>query len=426
MTERLNRRTGLYETLDANGNVISTSQAPASPVAAQTGHSENPWGETPAAANTAQSTPNRPSWLPDGWRIPFGPGEAHPPTGSVIGGIVGSLPPPPQLELNDGLLAADQDLLDALRGIQASIGGTGDLPPARQLPDAPVSQVDPGLETLLEHMRTRQGQTDALIGDLRADLARRQGDIDNKWKTLGRWLSAWAASGDAAAGGIAMSQVLAENEDMRTALRNETLQLTQLGWSAEDAVIQAQANLLSGQHQARERTADRQYERDVAQIGIENQRDLSLAEIRSRTANSQANMAVQIAQLQREAEDRAQSSRNQALSALTSVPEYSNQAWAGLVPEQIRGTEAGTALATQLAQQNLEQGLMVYLTTNTGNTSAQNLQFLRQWDPRLTRRDLETLGPEALFLRLLQAPNASSAFQRNPQLSTSARFAPAN
>lgn len=440
MTQRLNQTTGQYEIQQPDGSwrpmateeVVNNSRstwAGAPPRQQQAPTSGFAALATPEPSREPQATPRLTEYRDNPLQAAELGGitwDAPPTTvGTNIGAAAGrhgaNLPQP--LDLSGvSILPEDQALIDALTQIQAGIGANVTPPTAPQLPTPPAVEVNPGLEVLANHQQNRSAQVEDLISELRGDIDSRRSAAENKWATLGRWLSDWSATGDLTQAGAAMTRTLQNNQDMRDQLRQETILLTQMGWSQQDALIQAQANLLAGQSAARQATADRVYERDVQQADITAQYENSGYQARTRAAAAQADIAARIAEITRDATGRAREGRNAGLSALTEVPEYSQSAWAALVPDSITDPGARAAVATQMTRQQAESGLFAYIAANQGGGDS-TLQFLRQWDPTLRRADLENLTPPQLFYRLNNAAGAQTAYQRNPNLSQMSRFA---
>lgn len=343
------------------------------------------------------------------------PGE-HSSFGGNIGaaaGRAGANPPPP-LNFGSGTLPEDQALIDALTGLQTSLG-TSPTITAPQLPEVPAAmfEADPGLQTLVDHATRRQGQVDQLIAELRSG---REGDVNrttNKWVTLGRWLSDWSATGDATQGGAAMARVLRENNDMREELRRETLAYVQMGMSAEDAVVQAQAALLSGQAQARRELAAAQYGRSTQQTGMDFQASVANAESQGRGATARANAAVTIAEAQRDIAARGREQRNRTAEIFSQDPRYSRQAFGEIAGNVTGDQHTAEALTGVMSQQQESLALMNYIVSAQGSRDRTALQFLRQWDPTLNEDALRRSTPQALMMRLTQSPQSRGAFARN-------------
>lgn len=311
----------------------------------------------------------------------------------------------PELSFGSELLPEDQALLDALRSLGTTIT-------APELPPVPpeMFEVDPGLDRLVTHAQNRQTQINDLIDSLRSEREDEVGRATNKWVTLGRWLSDWASTGDWGQSGAAMTRALQQNQDMRDELRRETLQYIQMGWSAEDAVIQAQVALLSGQADARRQQAAAGYQRDTAQTQL----DFS-----AQTANAQNSrgVALAIAEATRDAMGRAREARTQAAQALTGSPQYSRQAFGEIARNVTSDPGTRDALTGVMEEQQLNSALMGIVAQYAGSQDSaarrQGLQILRQWDPTLNEDALKNSTPQQLMLRLTRTPQARAAFEAN-------------
>lgn len=441
MTRRVNQTTGREEELMPDGSWVPVTTP--SPLAAAT----SPGGISPPSPSGfgGGSTENpQPQRLPGGgpalnippdlmegvgdriqqaWDVGFpqnrGYGQA--PTasdfGSSVGADVGQYAvnnPAQPLTFGSGILPEDQAYIDAITQALSGLGG-GSTVQAPQLPEIPTQmfEADPGLQTMADHAGRRQTQIDDLISTLRADSQSTLDRNTNKWVTLGRWLSDWSSTGDWAQAGAAMTRVLAQNEDMRRELRDETLQYIQMGWSAEDAVVQAQAALLSGQAQARRELAAAQYNRGTAQTQLDFNAQVANSESASRGASTRANAALAIAEALRGAQGRARESRSTAAQALAGDPRYSNQAFGVLAGNVTDDPATQQALTGSMAEQQLNMALMGYVAQYAGSDDRQALRFLQQWDPRLRLNDLQNSTPQQLMLRLVRTPESRQAFARN-------------
>lgn len=348
------------------------------------------------------------------------------PPGVVMGitaGEHGRHPPPP-LSFGGDLRPEDQQYLEALTNLSETLGSTPTIT-APQLPEVPAGmfEADPGLQTLADHATRRQGQVDELIAELRAG---RENDVNrttNKWVTLGRWLSDWSATNDPTQAGAAMSRVLRDNDDMRQELRHETLQYVQMGMSAEDAVIQAQAALLSGQAEARRQLAAAQYQRATGQTQMDFNAQVATTEAAGRGASARANALVTIAEAQRAAAERGREERNRTAGILSNDPRYSNQAFGELSRNTTSDPATQDALTNTMIDQQQNMALMNYIVSAQGSRDRNALQFLRQWDPSLNEDALRRSTPQALMMRLTRTPAARAAFDRNrDQLIRSMQF----
>lgn len=321
----------------------------------------------------------------------------------------------PSIDLGSGYLPADQELLDQLDQISTSIGTAGAPITAPQLPQpsAAMYEVDGGHQALADHATRRRGQVDDLIAEMRGEQGDRRRLSDNKWYILGRWLSDWSATDDPTQAGAAMARVLGQNEDMRRELREETLALTQMGWSAEDAVVQAQASLLSGETQARRELAMASYDRDTRQEQVEFQTDLANQQNQTNSGRESRELMVTRAQIAHEAANRARVEREQVAGVLAQNPEYTSSAFDAMAANLTENPETQAAISQTYGQRQQYTALMGYIAANQGSNDRQVLRFLQQWDPTLRANQLERLSPEALLWRLTQAPNAEAAFAQN-------------
>lgn len=443
MTQRYNQTSRQYEEQLPDGTWQPMSSAAAAGQMLQTpatGAPRNPQAE-PRGFGALSTQPERPetngfglAQNPDPRSHPSYPGpaafavppEQATPPGSTVGASAGrhgaTYQPPAPLNVEATMLPEDAALIETMQGLLANTGQGNAMPPVPNLPTPPPVQVNPGFQVLADHANQRSSQVEQMIAQMRGEGEARLGRAQNKWMILGRWLSDWSATGDASQAGAAMSRVLGANEDMRQELQRETLILTQMGWDAQDAVAQAQANLLAGQTAAAQATADRGYERDVRQTDIESRHAIAGAESAARTTSAQADLTARIAEITHGATTRAREGRQRGLAALTEIPEYSRSAWEGLAPDSIQDPQARASVGSHMAQQQQAAGLLAYIATNQGTNNRQALQFLRQWDPSLTERDLNNTPPPALMMRLRSAPGAAQAFARNPNISEWARF----
>lgn len=443
MARRFNRATGQYEEDDGAGRWMPVTDQQLQQQAGAAPHTE-PQAVAPATmppsapggfggGSTANPEPSsypgpfgefgrmvrdriqNSAWFDGGNRAVNDAGQPAP-SGSVAGaaaGRAGANPPPP-LNFGSGTLPEDQALIDALTGLQTALG-TSPTITAPQLPEVPAAmfEADPGLQTLVDHATRRQGQVDQLIAELRSG---REGDVNrttNKWVTLGRWLSDWSATGDATQGGAAMARVLRENNDMREDLRRETLAYIQMGMTAEDAVVQAQAALLSGQAQARRELAAAQYGRSTQQVGLDFQASQANAEAAGRGATARANAAVTIAEAQRDIAARSREQRNRTAEIFSQDPRYSRQAFGEIAGNVTGDQRTADALTGVMSQQQESLALMNYIVSAQGSRDRTALQFLRQWDPTLNEDALRRSTPQALMMRLTQSPQSRGAFARN-------------
>ena len=318
------------------------------------------------------------------------------------------------LAFGDGILPEDQAYIDALTQLQSTVGNTTPIT-APQLPEVPAAafEVDPGLQRLVEHSQNRQGQVDQLISQLRGDREGEVGRATSKWMTLARWLGQVAQADDLSQGGVIMERVLRDNQDMRDELRQETLQYIQMGMSAEDAVIQAQVALLSGQAQARREQAMAGYNRDTAQTQLDFNASVANTEASGRGATARANAAVAIAEAQRDIAARGREQRNRTAEIFSQDPRYSRQAFGEIAGNVTGDQRTADALTGVMSQQQESLALMNYIVSAQGSRDRTALQFLRQWDPTLNEDALRRSTPQALMMRLTQSPQSRGAFARN-------------
>lgn len=438
MTQRYNQTTRQYEEQLPDGTWQPMSSAAAASQMAQTPATGAPRNRDAeprgfGALSTPAPTPADPAPMSLGPLNDLGVPVQHQPRynanpnpGAAAGATAGrhgaNIQARAPLNVEASMLPEDQQLIDTLTELLGNIGAGNAMPPAPTLPTPPAVEVNPGFQVMADHANRRSSQVDQMIAQMRGENDARLNRAQNKWVIVGRWLSDWSATGDATQAGAAMSRVLSANEDMRQELQRETLLLTQMGWDAQDAVAQAQANLLAGQTAAAQATADRGYDRDVRQTDIESRHAIAGAENAARTTAAQADLTARIAEITHGASSRAREGRREGLAALTEIPGYSRSAWEGLAPESIQDPAARSAVGGHMAQQQQAAGLLAYIATNQGSGNRQALQFLRQWDPSLTQRDLDNTPPPALMMRLRRAPNAAQAFARNPDIGEWARF----
>jgi hypothetical protein len=261
---------------------------------------------------------------------------------------------------------------------------------------------------------------------MRSDIQDRDPEARSKWARFGEFLSAVGASGDLSQAGVIMSQILARDRGMADELRREMHQLTLAGFQAEDALQQAQVNLLSGQHQAGERTQEAAFSRGIADVERRDQYDFNTWEAGNQAAARQSQVGLALAEATRNAAGNARERFEQNATALAGVPTTSGQANRALAAESgVTDPRAQSYLADAATQRQGAAGLYMRIArTDFGNSRARNelLQFLRQWDPSLQTRDLQNANPEAVFLRVIQGPGAAVAFRNNPELITASQY----
>lgn len=324
-------------------------------------------------------------------------------------------PEAPATPLNlDGFLSEDQAYIDQLQSLYSTMGeGSPITAPQLPSPSAEMFTPDPGNQVALDHATQRQGQVDELLAELRGGREEEVNRRTSKWATFGRWLGEVSAVDDLSQGGRLMTQVLAENDDMRRDLRNETLQLIQMGWSAEDAVVQAQAQLLSGQAESQRALATAQFGRDTSQTGLDFQASVAEGERTSRGAEQRLNAGVAIAQATRDAQRESRQREDAVLGILSENPQYSNQAFSAMAENLTSDPGTQGAIVSTSQERQLNSALMNYVGQYAGSDNRQALQFLQQWDRRLTKNDLESMTPQQLMMRLTASPMARAAFAAN-------------
>lgn len=332
----------------------------------------------------------------------------------------------PELQINDEYLPQDQALIDELESLRSDLDTSQPLA-APQLPAAPQLQEDAGLRMLLERAERRDSQTDAWIAEERAYINQRRERANNKWLMWGQFFSEWGASGRIQDAGVVMQRVLQRNQDMQDQLHQETRALMALGMQSDDAVTTATANLMSGRSQLANQNLMANYQRDVQQAGIDADYARVNADRSTRTAAARGDLAVRIAELRGNAQQRAQSRETEVATMLAEDPEYQSQAFGAIADNYSDDPATQGALTRSMQERAAHQGLMAYIAANqSSRNTGEVLRFLRQWDPRLTSNEVRNTPPDQLFRRLAQTPNARSAFQRNAgRLAEAARFAPA-
>lgn len=325
-------------------------------------------------------------------------------------------PPPPPLNLGPPAISpSDQQNIEAIHGLADTVG-PGTPPATPQLPPAPTYTADPGLELAATHAQDRSKQVAGLIGDLQAQLKQDSPDARGRWVRLGEFLSAVAANGHLEQAGAIMSGIMARDREMRRELRQESTRLTLQGFSVDDAAVQAQANLLSGQHAAAEHTTEAGYQRGVSQTGLEQQHQGMVFDAQARTADARTRVAEAEIQARADANVRAEARQHAGLTALSGDPTYGAEASTGLAAEAFPGNErAQGALSGVLGRQRAEQGLQAYILSNprTNANEGQLLRLYREFDPTIRKEDLD--NPQGLFFRLTGSANAEAAFARHPE-----------
>lgn len=339
--------------------------------------------------------------------------------------------PPPPLDLGPIQLPAEtltltQRLEEIARGI-----GAGSVPAGTPLPAFPQIQADPANQMLADSAQGRNKQIQQLLTEMqkgaKANDPRNRGNLVR----LGEWLSQWAASGNAAAGGAIMAQMLSGEREMAREIDQQVAQLRMQGFSADEAVDMARARVLSGQHQAGQQTQQGQYQRGVAEAERNDRRSMAQFDANSRTAGQRATIAQQIAGIEAQGLQNARAERQTVLETLAGVPEYASQAREQLVPESVTNQDARRVVADAGLREGAVPNLYVQIIMDRsdrsafqGNNLAGTLAFYRQWDPTLSANDVKELPPIALIQRMLNGTGAAQAFRDNPQIRQNSQFAP--
>lgn len=340
-------------------------------------------------------------------------GEPNNPGGATPQAPAATTTPATPLDLN-AILPEDQEWIDQLTQLYAGVGqGSPIVAPRLPQPTEAMFTPDPGNQVAFDHATRRQGQVDELLEELRAGREEEVNRRTSKWATFGRWLGEVSAVDDLSQGGRLMTQVLAENDDMRRDLRDETLQLIQMGWSAEDAVVQAQAQLLSGQAESQRALATAQFGRDTSQTGLDFQASIAEGQRTSQGAGQRLNAGVAIAEATREARRATREREDRVLGLLSENPQYSDQAFGAMAENLTTDPATQGAIVSTTQERQLNSALMNYVGQYAGSDNRQALQFLQQWDRRLTKNDLESMTPQQLMMRLTASPTARAAFAAN-------------
>lgn len=317
----------------------------------------------------------------------------------------------------------DQQWLSDLTSIFAGIGG-GTLPTAPTLPDAPTYSADPGLQSRADSARDRQTRISGLFDQQYSDLKADDPQNRNRWSRFGEYLSSLAADGNLANAGVLMSDLMQDERDYGQ-MMNETRLDGQLRGEEFDLVAdEADAGVLSGAHNASERTTEARYGRDTNQTQLMANYALAAYEAQQRQAGEAARLATTLADAQHEISGRARDEWRGAVGMFGNVPRYAGQAAEALVPESIGDPRTRSALADGLIQQQAATGLQVYIQAHSQDVRGLT-QFLRQFDPSITEEIVRRSDPMAVFLRAVNGPNAQMAFRSNPQLATYAQYASA-
>lgn len=301
----------------------------------------------------------------------------------------------------------NQEYIRTLRAFESD-GGPG------EYPEAPRFEADPAAEHLAKRAAARDDQMQQLLDEMRADAKERDPARRTGLQRFGEFLSALAASGRLEEAGMIWNEIDARYRQEGRDLRNEMRQITMAGFESEDRRDAAQAQFLSAEHGARERTTMAGFQRDVGayQAGESaRQRQLS---IRMALAEAVRNAGIQ---------DRER--QEQILGALIQDPNVSNQAADALA--QSYGAEGPTAglLSQSLVTRERAAGLMdrimrANLGTPQGRTEL--AQYLRAWDPTITAQDLVDADPQQVFMRVVQGRNAAQAFREYPELGAVSQY----
>lgn len=309
--------------------------------------------------------------------------------GADAGQIAGATRPP--LDFGEPELPESyQQYFDSMEGLISGLGANSTPPPAPQLPAAPTYEADPGLGRLAEHAETRNTQVSALLEDLRGDLEAEDPQARNRWMRMGEWLSMVAADGRLENAGAIMSDILTRDRAMSRELRREALALTLQGYQFEDAMVQAQANLLTGQHQAAQQTEEASYNRDVAQTGIDTQYEMAGWEASQRSSQATANLMAQLFGETREAQSGAREEHRGAIAGFLDNPDYGEQAAQALIPEGIP-EETGGVLARSLARDAELRQLAVRAGIDRNDLRDLGRQ-LRRLDPNITDEEINRVA----------------------------------
>lgn len=275
-----------------------------------------------------------------------------------------------------------EEYAQEIEGIIASLGDNARGP---EFPPFPTQTADPGLQALVERASARDARVQELVSERLARLESRNPEARNRWARVGEWLSAWAASGDAAAGGAIMSQMLARDREMAQELEDEALRWEMFGLDSGDALAAAQASLLSGQHAAQMATLIGQHRQDVqsATLGFESGQNAQ---------QLQATLAASLAQALLEDRARAEERYGGVLERL--LPgRYGQEAGVALARNAGAGEDVAAVFGEELARdQRLAQIAARLSGAYARRGDARRLaREARRIDPSLTDEDIQRL-----------------------------------
>lgn len=352
------------------------------------------------------------------WNAP--PGGAPAPTPQAA-------PAPTQTPIDfgqpEGYLPRDETRLQQLRDLLPMIGQVPDIQ-APQLPPAVQQTVDPAFEYLEDHASRRQGQTDELIAERRASIEERRERANNKWLLFGRWLGEVAATNDITQAGAIMANLIQQDQDLLLDLEEEATNLISLGWTAEDAVVEATSRRLSGQHSVESSNAQARDQRAVQQVDIDHRTGLARIDAESRATGARANVLSSIIDAEYEAGTRADERYRQGVAPFTNIPGYELPAYEALAPETLP-PEGRSVWANEAVDQQTTQGLLMSITAGLQQENkGPLLALLRQFNPAIQQRDLNNSTPEQLLMLAMTGPNARQALRSNPQLREALRYMP--
>jgi len=297
-----------------------------------------------------------------------------------------------------------------LEAFNAASGGSG-----AAFPDAPTFTADPAAAAMADRAAKRDAQMQVLFDEMRGDVKERDPSRRTGLQRFGEFLSALAASGRLEDAGMIWNEMDQRYRQEGADLRNEMRQISLASFDSEDNRAQAQAGLLSAEHQAGERTTAAGYQRDIGAFQAEESR----ADRTARTAIARAEAGYTIA---RDEEAR----RQQALGLLLGVPGVGAQAGRELASGLgFQNDAAGSAVAESLAMPMLAQGLLTRIESvdlSNGRARGELADYLKQWDPTITANDLREADPEMIYRRVVNGTGAREAFRRNQDLATTSRY----
>lgn len=302
----------------------------------------------------------------DNWaRVPVGdlqrdPGQEGLPTtaaagpGTILGEIAGASPglfpegyeyQPPEYQ---------EEVLGILRDALGSgvTGGEGDLT------TPPTFTPDPAIA-----MRTAQAEArrDRLMPLIEEEIARIRGERErhanrSNMQQFGEWLSRWAATGRPGAAGQTLVDMRERTSRLERQWTMEILRLTEAGYSLEDAVASANANVASAAHQAGERTSIAGYEDAVGDRA---------ARLQGRSAD--VGLAGTLASVLAGFGAQNEAAEREALSVLSGIPGYeavgASELGRSMFPNnpEVSGVFASSAaeeaqIASVLSRMGMERG----------------------------------------------------------------------